>query len=323
MFPVDRPRRMRRTDRLRRMVQETHLRVEDLIYPMFVQEGKGVEREIPSMPGQYRYSLDRLLPAAEEVVQREIPAVILFGIPAHKDEQGHGAYDEEGIVQRAIRTLKETFGKDLVVIADVCLCEYTSHGHCGVLYGQEVDNDATLELLGKTAVSLAQAGADMVAPSAMMDGQVQAVRKALDRTGFSHIPIMSYAAKFASHFYGPFRDAAESAPTFGDRRGYQMDPANRREALQELLLDDAEGADVLMVKPAMPYLDVLAQARQQTLKPLAAYQVSGEYAMIKAAAAQGWLSEREVVMESLLAIKRAGADLILTYFAKEVARWIP
>lgn len=322
MFPVERPRRLRRSPVLRCMVRETRLSVEDLIYPLFVQEGQNVMQEIPSMPGQFRYSLDRLVPAVEEVVRLGIPAVILFGIPAEKDEVGSGAYAEEGIVQRAARALKEAFGKDLVVIADVCLCEYTSHGHCGVIHDHEVDNDATLELLARTAVSLAEAGADMVAPSSMMDGQVQAIRNALDRAGFSHVSIMSYAAKFASAFYGPFREAAESAPRFGDRRGYQMDPANGREALRELLLDDEEGADILMVKPAMPYLDVLARAREATLKPLAAYQVSGEYAMLKAAARNGWLSEREVVMESLLSIKRAGADLILTYFAKEVATWL-
>ena len=322
MFPVERPRRLRRTGVLRRMVRETPLTVDDLIYPVFVQEGTGVEQEISSMPGQFRYSVDRLVPAVEAAVRLGVPAVILFGIPAEKDEVGSGAYAEEGIVQRAIRALKKAFGNDLVVIADVCLCEYTSHGHCGVIHSHDVDNDATLELLGKTAVSLAEAGADMVAPSAMMDGQVQAIRDALDRAGFSHLPIMSYAAKFASFFYGPFREAAASAPGFGDRRGYQMDPANGREALRELLLDDEEGADILMVKPAMPYLDVIARAREVTLKPLAAYQVSGEYAMLKAAARNGWLSEREVVMESLVAIKRAGADLILTYFAKEVAEWL-
>ncbi len=322
MFPVERPRRLRRTGVLRRMVRETTLTVDDLIYPVFVQEGRGVEQEIPSMPGQFRYSVDRLVPAVEAVVRLGIPAVILFGIPSEKDEVGSQAYAEEGIVQRATRALKEAFGDDLVVIVDVCLCEYTSHGHCGVLHDRDVDNDATLELLGKTAVSLAEAGADMVAPSAMMDGQVQAIRDALDRAGFPHLPIMSYAAKFASFFYGPFREAAESAPSFGDRRGYQMDPANGREALREIVLDDEEGADILMVKPAMPYLDVIARAREVTLKPLAAYQVSGEYAMLRAAARNGWLSEREVVLESLLSIKRAGADLILTYFAKEVAEWL-
>ncbi len=322
MFPVERPRRLRRTGVLRRMVRETTLTVDDLIYPVFVQEGRGVEQEIPSMPGQFRYSVDRLVPAVEAVVRLGIPAVILFGIPSEKDEVGSQAYAEEGIVQRATRALKEAFGDDLVVIVDVCLCEYTSHGHCGVLHDRDVDNDATLELLGKTAVSLAEAGADMVAPSAMMDGQVQAIRDALDRAGFPHLPIMSYAAKFASFFYGPFREAAESAPSFGDRRGYQMDPANEREALREIVLDDEEGADILMVKPAMPYLDVIARAREVTLKPLAAYQVSGEYAMLRAAARNGWLSEREVVLESLLSIKRAGADLILTYFAKEVAEWL-
>ncbi len=322
MFPVERPRRLRRTGVLRRMVRETTLTVDDLIYPVFVQEGTGMEQEISSMPGQFRYSVDRLVPAVEAAVRLGVPAVILFGIPAEKDEVGSGAYAEEGIVQRAIHALKKAFGNDLVVIADVCLCEYTSHGHCGVIHNHDVDNDATLELLGKTAVSLAEAGADMVAPSAMMDGQVQAIRDALDRAGFSRVPIMSYAAKFASFFYGPFREAAESAPGFGDRRGYQMDPANGREALRELLLDDEEGADILMVKPAMPYLDVIARAREVTLKPLAAYQVSGEYAMLKAAARNGWLPERDVVLESLMAIKRAGADLILTYFAKEVAEWL-
>ncbi len=322
MFPMDRLRRLRRTPLLRRMVQETTLTVNDLIYPMFVQEGTDIQKEIASMPGQYRYSVDRLVPAVEEVIRQGIPAIMLFGIPAGKDDVGSGAYAEDGIVQRALRALKEAYGSDLLLIADVCLCEYTSHGHCGVLHQHEVDNDATLRLLGTTAVRLAQAGADMVAPSAMMDGQVMAIRKALDEAGFSQIPILSYAAKFASSFYGPFREAAESAPGFGDRRGYQMDPHNAREALRELLLDDEEGADILMVKPAMPYLDVLRQARQHTLKPLAAYQVSGEYAMLKAAIHRGWLSEQEAILESLISIKRAGADLILTYFALEVAPWL-
>ncbi len=322
MFPHERPRRLRRTPVLRRMVRETRLTPEGLIQPLFVQEGEGVRREIPSMPGQFRFSVDTLVREAETLVDLGIAGVILFGIPAQKDEVGSEAYAEGGVVQRAIRALKDAIGDQLVVIADVCLCEYTSHGHCGVIRNGTVDNDATLELLGRTAVSLARAGADVVAPSAMMDGQVQAIREALDREGFVDVAIMSYAAKFASGFYGPFREAAESAPSFGDRRAYQMDPANAREAIREILLDDAEGADILMVKPALPYLDVLVRAREITWKPLAAYQVSGEYAMIRAAARAGWIAERGVILESLLAIRRAGADLILTYFAKEVATWI-
>jgi porphobilinogen synthase len=322
-FPIVRMRRLRRTETLRRMVRETTLSVHDFIYPMFVVPGEKQRQEVASMPGVFRVSVDELVRDAEEVAKLGIPAVLLFGIPERKDEWGSEAYDENGIIQRAVRALKRAV-PDLVVITDVCLCEYTSHGHCGIVRetpgGFEVDNDATLELLAKTAVSQAAAGADIVAPSDMMDGRIKVIREALDENGFAHVPILSYAAKMASAFYGPFREAAESAPKFGDRRSYQMDFANKREALREIALDLEEGADIVMVKPALAYLDIIAAARERFEVPIAAYNVSGEYAMVKAAAQMGWLDEDRIVWEILTAIKRAGADLIITYFAKEVAQ---
>ncbi len=318
-FPDYRPRRLRRTPALRAMVRETHLRPSDFIYPMFVEPGRGVRKPIPSMPGQLRYSPDTAATAAKEIWALGIPAVILFGIPSHKDPLGTEAYADDGIVQQAIRAIRDAV-PDLLVITDVCMCEYTDHGHCGVVRDGEVLNDETLELLSKESLSHVRAGAGMVAPSDMMDGRVAAIRMALDDEGFSDIPIMAYSAKFASAYYGPFRDAAESAPAFGDRRTYQMDPPNGREALREALLDEEEGADILMVKPAGPYLDILHAVRQETDLPLAAYQVSGEYAMIHATAARGWIDLERVMMESLVGIKRAGADLILTYFAPAAAK---
>lgn len=319
---LHRPRRLRRTPLLRDMVRETSLEVTDFIYPLFVKEAGGPKEPIPSMPGQYRLSLEDLIEEAQEVRELRIPAVLLFGIPLKKDPLGSQAYAEDGIIQRACRLLKREV-PDLVVITDVCLCEYTSHGHCGQLDEKGyVMNDPTLELLAKTALSQAQAGADIVAPSDMMDGRVGYIRQVLDREGFSHIPIMAYSAKFASAFYGPFREAAASAPAFGDRKQYQMDPGNRREALREVRFDLEEGADFVMVKPALAYLDVICQVRQLFDVPLVAYNVSGEYSMVKAAALQGWIEEKRIVMEILTGIKRAGADLIITYHAKEVARWL-
>ncbi len=320
-FPTNRQRRLRRTPGLRRMVEETHLRVEDFIYPLFVVHGQNVRREIPSMPGVFHLSLDELPREVEEVSELGIPAVILFGIPASKDPIGKENFDPEGIVQQAVRTIKRE-NPDLVVITDVCMCEYTDHGHCGLVRDGEILNDETLEIYGRVAVSHAQAGADMVAPSGMMDGQVGAIRRALDDAGYAHVPIMAYAAKYASNFYGPFRDAAQSPPQFGDRRSYQMNPANARAALREVALDVQEGADIVMVKPALAYLDIIRQVRDTFPLPVAAYNVSGEYSMIKAAARNGWLDERAVALEVLTAIKRAGADLILTYFAKDAARWL-
>ncbi len=320
-FPAVRLRRLRRTTALRELVQETRLSVKDLIYPLFIIEGRGTRQEIESMPGQYRWSLD-LLPAEVEAITRlGIRAVLLFGIPAHKDEVGSGAWAEDGIIQRAVKVIKGLV-PDLTVICDVCLCEYTSHGHCGVVRDGYVQNDETLELLARTAVSQAAAGADIVAPSDMMDGRVGAIRRALDEAGFGQVAIMAYSAKYASAFYGPFREAAGSAPQFGDRRAYQMDPPNVREALREVELDIAEGADIIMVKPALAYLDVIRVVRQRFDHPLAAYNVSGEYAMVKAAARNGWLDERRAALEILYGIKRAGADLIITYHAKDVARWL-
>jgi porphobilinogen synthase len=313
-----RPRRLRRSDPLRRLVRETHLRPEDFIYPMFAAPGREVRLEVPSMPGVYRLSVEHLVKEAGEAADVGVPAVLLFGLPQKKDDTGSEAASPRGTVQQAVRQLKKVL-PNLVVITDVCLCGYTSHGHCGLLQGGEVDNDATIEVLAQVAVSHAEAGADLVAPSDMMDGRVGAIREALDERGFEMVPILSYAVKYASSFYGPFRDAAESAPAFGDRRSYQMDPANVREALKEAALDVEEGADILMVKPALPYLDVISQLAGEFDLPLAAYQVSGEYAMIKAAAQKGWLDETAVMLESLLSIKRAGADLILTYFAKQAA----
>ena len=318
-FPIQRLRRLRDTEPLRRMVRETSLTPNDFIYPVFVTEGQGRREPIASMPGQSRLSIDLLLKEALEVKALGIPAMILFGIPEQKDERGSSGFDPEGIVQRALRIVKEQV-PELVLITDVCIDEYTSHGHCGIVRQGKILNDETLDCLRAMARTHAQAGADMVAPSDMMDGRVAAIRDELDRAGFVDIPIMAYAAKFASCFYAPFREAANSSPQFGDRQSYQMDPANKREALREIDLDIEEGADIIMVKPAMPYLDVISAARERTLLPIAAYQVSGEYSMIKAAAQAGWLDERRAMMESLLSIKRAGAEIILTYFAKEAAK---
>lgn len=322
---INRPRRLRRTPALRRMVRETVLSADDLIAPLFVVAGSGIVRPIRSMPGHAQLSVDQLDPEVNEIAELQIPAVLLFGIPAHKDPTGSSGWDPEGPVPQAIRAIKR-LAPQLTVIADVCVCEYTSHGHCGILAetpgAGDVLNDPTLDILARCAVAYADAGADIVAPSAMMDGQVAAIRAALDAAGHTQVAILSYAAKFASAFYGPFREAAESAPAFGDRRAYQMDPANGREALREVELDIAEGADMIMVKPAGAYLDVISAVRQRCHLPLAAYQVSGEYAMIKAAAQLGWLDERRAALESLIAIRRAGADMIITYFAKDAARWI-
>ncbi|MBX5450638.1 porphobilinogen synthase [Thermogemmatispora sp.] len=320
-FPVTRLRRTRRTERLRGLVRETHLALEQLIYPLFIAEGINEPRPVASMPGIVQWPLEQVAGEAERVAALGIPAVLLFGIPANKDEQGSQAYHPEGIIQRAIRHIKAAV-PDLLVVTDVCLCEYTSHGHCGVIAGGEVENDPSLELLARMALSHVEAGADIVAPSDMMDGRVGAIRRLLDERGFAQTPIMAYSAKYASGFYGPFREAAESAPQFGDRRSYQMDPANAREALREVDLDIAEGADIVMVKPALAYLDVIRRVREHCDLPVAAYNVSGEYAMIKAAAQQGWLEERRIVMEVLTGIRRAGADIIITYFAPDVARWL-
>ncbi len=320
-FPIQRLRRLRQHETFRRMVRETRLSASDLIYPMFVMEGKDQRREIASMPGQFRLSTDLLVKEAGEVAGLGIPAVMLFGIPDRKDDRGTSAVDPNGIVQRAIKAVKDHV-PGLIVITDVCIDEYTSHGHCGIVKDGRVLNDETLECLRAMARTHAQAGADMVAPSDMMDGRVAAIRSELDHAGYPELPIMAYAAKFASCFYAPFRDAAGSAPQFGDRQSYQMDPANRREALREIALDVEEGADIVMVKPALPYLDVIAAARAHTALPVAAYQVSGEYSMIKAAGKAGWLDESRAMLESLLAIKRAGADLILTYFAKDAAPFL-
>ena len=319
MFPYQRPRRLRKNETIRRMVRETSLSPDNFIYPLFVTYGKNVRKEIKSMPGCFQESVDSIVKHAKEVYSLGIPAVILFGIPEHKDEIGSGAYDPHGVVQKAIRAIKNKI-PELQVITDVCMCEYTSHGHCGIIEQGAVKNDPTLELLAKEAVSHAKAGADMVAPSDMMDGRVEAIRLALDAEGFPEIPIMSYAAKYASAFYGPFRDAAESTPQFGDRRSYQMDPANRREALKEVALDIEEGADIVMVKPAMTYLDIISDIKENFDLPVAAYNVSGEYSVIKAAAKLGWIDEERAMMEVLTSIKRAGADIILTYFAKDAAR---
>jgi len=317
-FPIHRPRRLRRTESLRRLVRETHLVPEQLVLPLFVRPGAKVRRPVDAMPGVAQTSVDEMLRDAARAAHAGVGGVLLFGIPDDKDATGSHAWDDNGPVQQAVRALKREF-PDLVAITDVCLCEYTDHGHCGVLVNGEVDNDATLELLAREAVSHAQAGADIIAPSDMMDGRVGAIRRALDQAGHTHTPILSYAAKFASVFYGPFREAAESTPQTGDRRGYQMDPSNAREALREVRLDLEEGADAVMVKPAGPYLDVIARVRRITTVPLAAYQVSGEFAMIKAAAERGWLDGERAMMESLTAIRRAGADIIITYFAIDAA----
>ena len=317
-FPIYRPRRLRANENLRRLVRETTLSVNDLIYPMFVVHGHNTATEISAMPGCYQYSVDRLVTAAKELAALGIPGTILFGIPATKDPLGTEAYADDGIIQLAVRALKDAV-PDLLVMTDVCLCEYTDHGHCGVIEDSEVQNDPTLELLVKESLSHARAGADVIAPSDMMDGRVGAIREALDENGYENIPIMAYAAKYASAFYGPFREAAESAPQFGDRRAYQMDPANAEEALREVALDIQEGADILMVKPALSYLDVIHRVKTEFEVPVAAYNVSGEYAMVKAAAQNGWIDEERVALELLTSIKRAGADMILTYFAKSVA----
>ena len=319
-FPSDRPRRLRRTERLRSLVRETRLSPEQLIYPLFVCPGSGVRREITSLPGCFHLSCDEVAREAREVEGLGIGGVILFGLPEGKDAVGSQGYAEDGVVQQATTAIRDAC-KELLVMTDVCLCEYTDHGHCGVIEGQEVANDPTLELLAHMAVSHARAGAHVVAPSDMMDGRVGAIREALDTEGFAQIPILSYAAKYASAYYGPFREAANSAPQFGDRRSYQMDPANVREALREVELDIAEGADMVMVKPALAYLDVIRAVSEEFDHPLAAYNVSGEYAMVKAAAERGWIDEERIVKETLTAIHRAGADIILTYHAKDFARW--
>ena len=320
-FPIVRMRRTRQSEQLRGLVRETHLNVESLIYPMFVVEDRAQPQEISSMPGVMQWPLEHLGHEIERIAALGISSVLLFGIPTDKDETGSQAYAEQGIIQRAIKLIKEV-APHLVVVTDVCLCEYTSHGHCGVIHNGTVQNDESLELLARMALSHSEAGADIVAPSDMMDGRVGAIRHTLDEQGFSAIPIMAYSAKYASGFYGPFREAAGSTPQFGDRRSYQMDPANAREALREVDLDIAEGADIVMVKPALAYLDIIRQVRDHCNLPLAAYNVSGEYSMIKAAARNGWIDEQRIVMEVLTGIRRAGADMIITYFAPEVAQWL-
>ncbi len=317
-FPINRPRRLRRTETIRRMVRETRLAPDNLILPLFVCPGRDVRRPVESMPGVAQLSVDNAAREARETFAAGVPAVILFGLPERKDAQGSEAWKDSGVVQNAIREIKERV-PEMMVITDVCMCEYTDHGHCGVIVGNDVDNDATLELLAREALSHARAGADMVAPSDMMDGRVAAIRGALDQNGFAHTPIMAYSAKFASAFYGPFREAAESTPKFGDRRSYQMDPSNSDEALREVAMDLEEGADIVMVKPALPYLDLIYRVKQEFNCPLAAYNVSGEYSMIRAAGRNGWIDEQRATLEVLTAIKRAGADMIITYFAKDVA----
>jgi porphobilinogen synthase len=321
-YPTLRMRRLRAPEKLRDMLRETTLHSSDLIYPLFVKEGISSPQEIISMPNQYQHPLKDIVEEAKNVANLGLSAVILFGIPQDKDEMATSAYDEEGITQKAIKAIKEALGDNLLVIGDVCLCEYMSHGHCGIVEGNKVLNDATLELYGRVAVTYAKAGVDMVAPSGMMDGQVGAIRKALDLEGFQDIPIMAYSAKQASNFYGPFRDAAESAPSFGDRRSYQMSFTNKEEALRETELDIIEGADIVMVKPALAYLDMIHVVKEKFRMPTTAYNVSGEYSMVKAAASHGWINERNIVLEILTAIKRAGADLIITYHAKDAARWL-
>jgi len=316
---MNRTRRLRKTENIRRLVRENKLTIDDLIYPLFIEEGENIETEIVSMPGIKRFSLDTISKELDEVVALDIPAVLLFGIPSKKDDTGSETWNDDGIMQQAVRFIKKNY-PSLYVITDVCFCEYTSHGHCGIIHDNDVDNDATLPNIAKQVISHAKAGVDMVAPSGMMDGMIATIREALDNTGFPNIPIMSYAVKYSSAFYGPFRDAADSAPTFGDRRTYQMDPSNRDEGLREATFDDQEGADILMVKPALSYLDIIRDLKNNFDRPIACYNVSGEYAMIKAAAANGWIDGERVMMESLLSMKRAGADIIITYFAKEVAK---
>jgi porphobilinogen synthase len=326
-FPKYRPRRLRSNKHLRELIRETHLSVKDLIMPLFVRPGNGIKKEISSMPGNYQFSVDTLVEEVKEIASLGIPGIILFGIPDSKDELGTEAYADDGIIQKAIRAIKKNIS-DILVITDVCMCEYTNHGHCGYIKKDEktgeyqIDNDETLKLLSKEALSHAEAGVDIVAPSDMMDGRVGAIREILDQNGYENIPIMSYAAKYASAFYGPFRDAAESPPSFGDRRSYQMDTPNSEEAIREVSLDIDEGADIVMVKPALPYLDIIRLIKDQFGYPVAAYNVSGEYSMVKAAHEKGWLDEKTVAMEILMGIKRAGADIILTYWAKEAARWL-
>jgi porphobilinogen synthase len=323
MFPQVRMRRLRRSQQMRKLMKETRLSPEDFVYPIFVEEGIRSPKPINAMPNQFQIPLNNVVAEANLVVSLGIPAVLLFGIPRSKDEEGSSAFQSNGIVQQAVKELKKEFGNELVVITDVCLCEYTSHGHCGIVGEKgEVLNDQTLEVLGKIAVSHAEAGADIVAPSSMMDGQVQVIRRSLDQSGFPDVAILTYSAKHASCMYGPFREAAGSAPAFGDRRGYQMDYADRRQALQEAKLDVEEGADIIMVKPALSCLDLISDVKRDLLLPIAAYQVSGEYAMIKAAAEKGWLNEKAAVLETLTSIKRAGADIIITYYAKDAARWL-
>ena len=318
---MKRMRRLRTDERMRSFVRENSVSVSDLVYPVFVCDGENIKQEIDSMPGICRYSLDRLFEELDRVKNAEIPAVLLFGIPEHKDEKGSEAYNDNGITQRAIRLIKESY-PGLLVIADVCLCEYTSHGHCGLICNGEILNDETLPLLAKAAVSLAKSGADIIAPSDMMDGRVAAIRTALDQNGFKSVPVMSYSAKFASGYYGPFRDAAGSAPAFGDRRSYQMDPADGRQAMCEMEADLSEGADMIIIKPAMAYADILTKARDRFPVPLVAYNVSGEYAMVKAAAKNGWIDEKRIVLENMLCLKRAGADRIITYHALDIAKWL-
>jgi porphobilinogen synthase len=325
-FPIMRLRRLRQNPHLRDLVRETTLSINDLIYPLFVRPGRGIKKEIASMPGNYQFSVDRLVEEVGSSVEAGLRSFILFGIPSRKDAEGSSALDDDGIVQQALRVLRETFKDQVLLITDECFCEYTDHGHCGVLKEQggrlDLDNDATLPLLARQCISHVQAGADLVAPSGMLDGMVQAIRTGLDEAGHSHVPIMSYAAKYASAFYGPFRDAAESPPQFGDRQSYQMDPANGDEALREVALDLAEGADIIMVKPALAYLDIIRRVKERFEVPIAAYNVSGEFAMVKAAAQKGWIDERRIALEILMAIKRAGADMILTYFARDAALWL-
>lgn len=320
-FPDIRHRRLRLNEKVRRLVREHHLSVDDLIYPVFAVFGQGIRRPVASMPGICNLSIDCLLEEIKEAVELGIPGILVFGVPEEKDEVGTGAYDDEGIVQQAVRAIKKAF-PELLVITDVCLCEYTSHGHCGLIVDNTVDNDSTLELIAQTALSHARAGADMVAPSDMMDGRVTAIRRKMDAAGYSHIPVMAYSAKYASAFYGPFREAAGSTPQFGDRKTYQMDPANGDEAIRETRADIEEGADIVMVKPALAYMDIIHRVKKDFGYPVAAYNVSGEYSMVKAAAQLGWVDERKIVLETLTGFKRAGADIIITYHAKAVARWL-
>ncbi|WP_435415657.1 porphobilinogen synthase [Polaribacter aestuariivivens] len=314
-----RTRRLRKSEGIRRLVRETKLSVDDFIYPLFIEEGENIKTEIVSMPGMHRFSLDRISEELDEVVELNIPAVLLFGIPSNKDDEGTETWNDNGIMQQAIRFIKKNY-PNLYVITDVCFCEYTSHGHCGIIHDNDVDNDATLVNIAKQVISHAKAGVDMVAPSGMMDGTIDMIRQSLDNSGFPNLPIMAYSVKYASAFYGPFRDAADSAPTFGDRRTYQMDPSNRDEGMREATFDDQEGADILMVKPALSYLDIIRDLKNNFDRPIACYNVSGEYAMVKAAAQKGWIDGEKVMLESLLSMKRAGADIIITYFAKEAAK---